>query len=167
MDSPSASGHRPPPTPGSGDDPDPDIPGPEGPLAWTIATQEVVAILGRKWVISVVRELASGTKRRFQLTHAIKGVTPKVLTETLRFLERDGVIERVLHDEGHGSKSIAYQLTDLGRSLANPLTAIYRWGRAHLDEVHRSRQETDALWAEEVVLPGTRDPLEVPENPLK
>ena len=167
MDSPSASGHRPPPTGGEGDDPDSDIPGSEGSLAWTIATQEVVAILGRKWVISVVRELASGTKRRFQLNHAIKGVAPKVLTETLRFLERDGVVERVLHDEGHGSKSIGYQLTDLGQSLANPLTAIYRWGREHLDDVHRSRQETDALWAEEVVLPGARDTLEVPEIPLK
>jgi DNA-binding HxlR family transcriptional regulator len=167
MDSPSASGHRPPPTEAGGDDPDSDIPGSEGSLAWTIATQEVVAILGRKWVISVVRELASGTKRRFQLTHAIKGVAPKVLTETLRFLERDGVVERVLHDEGHGSKSIGYQLTDLGQSLANPLTAIYRWGREHLDDVHRSRHETDALWAEEVVLPGARDTLEVPEIPLK
>jgi DNA-binding HxlR family transcriptional regulator len=167
MDSPSASGHRPPPTGGAGDDPDSDIPGSEGSLAWTIATQEVVAILGRKWVISIVRELAPGTKRRFQLTHAIKGVAPKVLTETLRFLERDGVVERVLHDEGRGSKSIGYQLTDLGRSLANPLTAIYRWGREHLDDVHRSRQETDALWAEEMVLPGARDIVEVPEIPLK
>lgn len=167
MDSPSASGQGPPPTRGSGNEPGPEIPGPDGPLAWTIATQEVLAILGRKWVISVVRELSSGTKRRFQLTHAIKGVAPKVLTETLRFLERDGMVERVLHDEGHGSKSIGYQLTDLGRTLANPLTAIYRWGREHLDEVHRSRQETDALWAEEVVLPGARDTLEVPEIPLK
>ncbi len=167
MDSPSARGNGPPPQGGGGDDPDSDIPGSEGSLAWTIATQEVVAILGRKWVISVVRELASGTKRRFQLTHAIKGVAPKVLTETLRFLERDGVIERVLHDEGHGSKSIGYQLTDLGRTLASPLTAIYRWGREHLDEVHQSQHETDALWASEVVLPSARDSLDVPESPLK
>ena len=104
-------------------------------------------MLGRKWVVPVMRELASGTRRRFQLHHGIKGVTPKVLTDTLRSLERDGVIERVLHDDGHGAKSIAYQLTELGRSLGTPVTAIHRWGHEHLDEVHRSRQYVDSLWA--------------------
>ncbi|MDP9336301.1 MAG: winged helix-turn-helix transcriptional regulator, partial [Actinomycetota bacterium] len=92
MDSPFTSGQRSPSTRRSGKDAGPDTPGPAGVLAWTIATQEVVGILGRKWVIPVVRELASGTKRRFQLHHAISSVTPKVLTDTLRFLERDGVI---------------------------------------------------------------------------
>ena len=95
----------------------------------------------------MLRELVSGTKRHFQLNYAIKGVTAKVLTDTLRFLERDGVVERVLHDEGHGSKSVAYQLTDLGRSLAEPLTGLYRWGEKHLDEVHQAQAETDARWA--------------------
>ena len=113
--------------------------------SWTIVTQEVLAILGRKWVVSVVRELISGTKRRFQLAQSIKGVTPKVLTETLRFLERDGVVERVLHDDGRGSKSIAYQLTRLGETLATPVDALYRWGREHLDDVHYARQQNDAV----------------------
>nr|MDP9335954.1 winged helix-turn-helix transcriptional regulator [Actinomycetota bacterium] len=90
-----------------------------------------------------------------------------VLTDTLRFLERDGVIERVLHDGEHGSKSIAYQLTDLGQSLADPVTALYRWGQEHLDEVHRSQQETDALWALDVALPGARAVVEVSESPLQ
>jgi DNA-binding HxlR family transcriptional regulator len=167
MDSPFTSGRRSPRTWGSGKDSGPDRPGPAGALAWTITTQEVVGILGRKWVIPVVRELASGTKRRFQLHHAISSVTPKVLTDTLRFLERDGVIERVLHDGEHGSKSIAYQLTDLGQSLADPVTALYRWGQEHLDEVHRSQQETDALWALDVALPGARAVVEVSESPLQ
>jgi DNA-binding HxlR family transcriptional regulator len=122
-----------------------DVVGDAGSLAWTIVTQEVLSILGRKWAVPVVRELASGTKRRFQLSHSIKGVTPKVLTETLRFLERDGVIERVLHDDGRGSKSIAYQLTRLGRTLATPVDALYQWGREHLDEVHRARQQHDTV----------------------
>ena len=167
MDSPFTSGRRSPLKRASGNDAGPDIRGRPGPLAWTITTQEVVAILGRKWVIPVARELASGTKRRFQLHNAIRDVAPKVLTDTLRFLERDGVLERVLQDDGNGSKSIAYQLTDLGRSLANPLTAIHRWGREHLDEVHRSQRETDALWADEVVLPGARDALDVPKSSLQ
>jgi len=167
MDSAFTSGQRSPPRRGSRKDAGPDTPGPAGALAWTIATQEVVAILGRKWVIPVVGELAAGTKRRFQLHHAISSVTPKVLTDTLRFLERDGLIERVLHDCEHGSKSVAYQLTDLGQSLADPITALYRCGQEHLYEVHRSQQETDALWALDVALPGARAVVEVSESPLQ
>jgi len=117
----------------------------EGSLGWKIITQEVVAILGRKWVIPVVRELAPGAKRRFQLAQSIKGVTPKVLTETLRLLERDGVIDRVLHDDGRGSKTIAYQLTGLGRTLRAPIEELHRWGREHLDEVHSARQQHDDI----------------------
>jgi DNA-binding HxlR family transcriptional regulator len=138
-----------------------------GPLAWTVTTQEVIGLLGRKWAIPLLRELASGTKRRFQLHHAIKGVTPKILTDTLRFLERDGVIERVLHDDGHGSKSIAYQLTDLGRSLGDPLAALYRWGREHLGDVHQSRAQTDELWTGADDRSGGVAPLDDPESPLK
>lgn len=121
----------------------------------------------RKWVLPVVRELESGTLRLFQLRNGIRGVTPKVLTDTLRFLERDGVIERVLHDDGRGSKSVAYQLTDLGRSLAGPVNEIYRWGRDHLDEVHRCRQDTDTMWGGGAVPQGARGNVEVPKNPLK
>src|SRR5690554_2053440 len=113
---------------------------PAGKLAWTVTVQEVLGLLRRRWVIPVLRELASGTKRRFQLQHAIRGVTPKVLTDTLRFLERDGIVERVLHDDGHGSKSIAYRLTDLGRSLGGPIESLFDWGRTHLDEVHRCQR---------------------------
>ena len=167
MDSPLMRGQRPPSKPDSANDAAPEIPGPAGTLAWTITTQEVVALLGRKWVVPIVRELTTGTKRRFQLHNAIRTVSTKVLTDTLRFLERDGMIERVLHEDGHGSKSIVYQLTDLGRSLADPVTALYQWGREHLDEVHRSQQETDALWADDKVPPGARAVVGVPESPLQ
>jgi DNA-binding HxlR family transcriptional regulator len=144
-----------------------DIPGPSGRVAWTITTQEVIAMVGRKWVVPVVRELEAGTRRQFQLRNGIRGVTPKVLTDTLRSLERDGVIERVLHDDGRGSKSVAYRLTDLGRSLSVPVNAIYRWGRDHLDEVHRCRRDTDTMWAGGTTPPGARGNVEVPKNPLK
>jgi DNA-binding HxlR family transcriptional regulator len=127
------------------DDAAPDLADGAGSLGWKIVTQEVVAILSRKWVIPVVRALASGAKRRFQLAQSIKGVTPKVLTETLRLLERDGVIDRVLYDDRRGSKSVAYQLTDLGRTLWAPIEELHRWGREHLDEVHSARQQHDDI----------------------
>jgi len=134
---------------------------------WTATTQEVVAMLGRKWVLPVVCELGAGSQRHFQLRNRVKGVSSKVLTETLRFLERNGVIAQVLHHDGHGATSVAYQLTDLGRSLDTPVGAIYRWGRDHLDDVARSRQDVDARWAGGEIPRGARGRLEVPKNPLK
>ena len=113
-------------------------------LTWTMTTQQVVALLARKWVIPILRELESGPKRRFQIRTAVKTVTPKVLTETLRSLERDGIIECVVHAEAYGPRGIGYQLTDLGASLSEPLDSLFVWGQAHLEDVHRSRRETDS-----------------------
>lgn len=115
------------------------------PMAWTMTTQEVLALLGRKWAVAIVRELLDGPRRHFQLCCAISGIQPKVLRETLRFLERDGVVERVLHDDGDGGKAIAYKLTGLGRTLLEPLVAVYEWGRDHLDEVHERQRASARL----------------------
>lgn len=114
-----------------------------GAIAWAVVTQEVITLLGRKWVVPVMRELSGGTMRHFQLRTAIKGVTPKVLTETLRSLERDGVVERVLHKEAYGAASVAYALTDLGETLWEPLSELHRWAKEHLDEVHRCQRAAD------------------------
>jgi DNA-binding HxlR family transcriptional regulator len=111
-----------------------------GDLGWTHTTQEVLTLLTRKWVVSVIRALLTGPKRHFQLRLAVKGIQPKVLTETLRALEADGLIERAMLD-ADGAVSIAYWLTDLGQSLVVPLVSLFDWGRAHLDEVHGARLE--------------------------
>ena len=111
-----------------------------GGLAWTHTTQEVLTLLTRKWVVPVIRALLDGPKRNFQLRLAVKGIQPKVLTETLRALIADGLVERVIVHED-GTASIAYGLTDLGQSLVAPLVSLFDWGRAHLDEVHGARQE--------------------------
>jgi DNA-binding HxlR family transcriptional regulator len=116
------------------------------PMTATVTTQEVLVLLSRKWVVSVLRELLAGPRRHFQLRCAIRDVQPKVLRETLRFLERDGLVERVLHDDGVGGKAIAYELTELGGSLVEPLVAIYLWGRTHLDEVRTKRCASADLW---------------------
>ena len=112
-----------------------------GSSAWTATTQEVLALLGRKWVTPIVRELLEGPRRHFQLRHAIRGIQPKVLRETLRFMERDGAVRRVLHDDGVGGRGIAYELTSLGCTLMEPMSSAFEWGRLHLDEVHAHRQQ--------------------------
>lgn len=117
------------------------------PTVWMVTTQEVLSLLSRKWVVSILRELLGGPRRHFQLRHAIKGIQPKVLRETLRFLERDGVVERVLHDDDVGGKGIAYELTGLGCTLVEPLTSVFEWGRDHLDEVHDRQQLSTGMEA--------------------
>lgn len=108
--------------------------------AWVGTTQEVLAVLGRKWLVPVVGVLLEGPRRNFQLLCEIDAIQPKVLRETLRSLERDGLIERVLLNDDAGGKCIAYQLTRLGRSLPELLSSVFEWGARHLHEVHASRE---------------------------
>jgi DNA-binding HxlR family transcriptional regulator len=103
----------------------------ETPAEWCDTIHQVLVLVGRKWVVAIFLELLEGPRRHFQLLRAID-VQPKVLRDTLRFLEDDGVVERVLHDDDVGGKSVAYQLTDLGHSLVVPMGALFDWGRDHL-----------------------------------
>ncbi len=122
--------------------------GPRGSAAsgilWTVTAQEVLALIGRKWTVSILRVLQYGPRRFFQVRAGIGGIQPKVLRENLRALERDGVLERVLHDDGAGSKGIAYELTHLGYSLLDLLNTVHDWGHEHLDEVHACRRADSA-----------------------
>lgn len=113
-------------------------------ILWTVTAQEVLALIGRKWTVSILRVLQYGPRRFFQVRASIGGIQPKVLRENLRALERDGVLERVLHDDGAGSKGIAYELTHLGCSLLDLLTTVHEWGHEHLDEVHACRRADSA-----------------------
>lgn len=96
--------------------------------AWIGTTQDVLGLVCRKWVVAIVRCLLDGPRRHFQLECEISGVQPKVLRDTLRSLERDGLVERILSDDDNGGKCIAYQLTDLGMSMTMLLTSVFDWG---------------------------------------
>jgi DNA-binding HxlR family transcriptional regulator len=101
---------------------------------WGRTVQEVLTLLGRKWVVSILIELSKGPRRHFQLVHALGGVQSKVLTETLRFLESDGIVKRVLHGDDAGGKNVAYKITPRGRTLLASVGSLFEWGRENLDE---------------------------------
>jgi DNA-binding HxlR family transcriptional regulator len=101
---------------------------------WGTTVNHVLSVVGRKWIVSILVELLDGPRRHFQLRRGIHGVQSKVLRDNLRFLEEVGLVESVLHNDDVGGKSIAYQLTDLGRSLLVPLGALFAWGRDHLED---------------------------------
>jgi DNA-binding HxlR family transcriptional regulator len=76
-----------------------------------------------------------------EIRDAIRGITPKVLTQTLRAMERDGLLTRTVHAEV--PPRVEYTLTDLGHSLTQPIGAIATWAAQHGDTVMAHRAEHD------------------------
>jgi DNA-binding HxlR family transcriptional regulator len=105
------------------------------------ATNAALALFGAKWKVDVLYLLAAGVRRRYVL-HDHLLVSKRVLTEVLRSLERDGLVQRHVREDG--PLRVDYTLTPLGRSLTAPLFALYEWADAHMDKVHTARDEHDA-----------------------
>jgi DNA-binding HxlR family transcriptional regulator len=95
-------------------------------------------IMGR-WTLKLLAELSEGGRRYQDLHDAIGGISHKVLTDTLRRAERDGLVIRDL-DAGRVETATLYRLTDLGRSLDEPLAALDRWTASYWHEVEAARQ---------------------------
>jgi DNA-binding HxlR family transcriptional regulator len=94
--------------------------------------------IGGKWTGMVVRCLQGGPRRFTELKEPLRGVTPKVLTETLRAMERDGLVTRTVHDEN--PPRVEYALTPLGRSLVPLIDAARAWSAEHLPALLRARE---------------------------
>ncbi|MFI8962304.1 winged helix-turn-helix transcriptional regulator [Streptomyces sp. NPDC053493] len=106
------------------------------------ARPQPVRVFGGKWTAVVLRCLEDGRSRRFtELRVPLHWITPKVLTETLRAMERDGLLSRTEYDEN--PPRVEYALTALGRSLIGPLDVACGWARAHGPEVTRARESYD------------------------
>jgi DNA-binding HxlR family transcriptional regulator len=102
-------------------------------------SQLFIEMLGGRWTLGVLAELADGGRRYQDIDEALDGVSHKVLTETLRRAERDGLITRHL-DPGRIETSTLYQLTDLGRSLDEPLAAVSYWTDLRWTHVEAARR---------------------------
>ncbi|MDF1602925.1 helix-turn-helix domain-containing protein [Nocardioides sp. YIM 152315] len=102
-------------------------------MARTCPSRVVLHRIGARWTVFVVNALEHQPLRFVELRTHIQGITPKVLTETLRTLERDGLVARTDHEE-HPPR-VEYELTELGRSLLEPLRAVRRWAEAHIPEI--------------------------------
>ena len=94
-------------------------------------------LIANRWTALVIYALAGGTQRYSALQRKIGGVSQKMLTQTLRKLERDGLVERRVYPVV--PPKVEYSLTPLGRTLTGPLRAICRWAEGHLPELERAR----------------------------
>lgn len=97
---------------------------------------------GGKWAALVIRCLEDGPRRFSELRVPLHRVTPKVLTQSLRGLERDGFVSRTVH--AGPSPHVEYALTPLGRSMLEPLEAACAWAAEHWDELLDARERNDA-----------------------
>ena len=105
------------------------------------ASRVVLDRIGDRWTVLIVVALAEGTLRFSELRSKIEGITPKVLTQTLRALERDGLVTRTVYAEV--PPRVEYQLTDLGRDLRAPIDAIRIWAEQHAARIVVNRDRYD------------------------
>jgi DNA-binding HxlR family transcriptional regulator len=104
-------------------------------------TRQVLDRIADKWTVLVIRRLSDGTMRFAQIRRSIDGISQKVLTNTLRGLERDGIVIRKIY--ASVPPRVEYTLTDLGRSLCDLVEGICLWAEANMEEVQAARAAYD------------------------
>ncbi|WP_245195278.1 winged helix-turn-helix transcriptional regulator [Kocuria subflava] len=113
-------------------------------------SRTVLRHLTDRWAPMILTVLAPGQPVRFtELRRTVQGVSPKVLTETLRSMERDGLVTRRVTPSV--PPRVDYLLTDLGASTVEPLAALRRWAEANVGEVQRNRRRYDREQAEGLI----------------
>ncbi|NJP96171.1 helix-turn-helix transcriptional regulator [Nonomuraea sp. FMUSA5-5] len=98
--------------------------------------------LSDKWVTLVLTALSQGPRRYSDLSRRIAGVSQKMLTQTLRVLERDGLVSRTITPSV--PVRVDYELTPLGQSLMPLVSAIKSWAQEHIEDVEAARRRYDA-----------------------
>ena len=102
----------------------------------------VLSRIADKWTALIIHVLATGTRRYAELQREIGGISQKMLTQTLRSLERDGLVQRKVYPEV--PPKVEYALSKLGRTLIEPLQAICRWSEKHLSELEANRARANS-----------------------
>jgi DNA-binding HxlR family transcriptional regulator len=101
--------------------------------------------VGDKWSLSVIFQLGYGTQRFRELHRNVAGISERMLTVTLRALERDGLVRRTAYPVV--PPRVEYELTKIGGSLLATVSPLFAWCDDHLDDITKSRADYDALVA--------------------
>lgn len=106
-----------------------------------IATREILNRVGDKWSVLAIVLLGEGTRRFNELKRELGGISQRVLTVTLRGLERDGLVKRTVHPTN--PPQVDYALTPLGQTLLEPVSVLAVWAQGNRAEVQRARDAFD------------------------
>ena len=101
-------------------------------------TRQVMSTIGDKWSALLVNALAGGPRRHGELARTVAGVSQKMLTQTLRTLERDGLVTRSITPTV--PVRVDYELTELGQSLVPVLQQLKHWSETHIEQVLAARE---------------------------
>lgn len=107
------------------------------------AVSEVLNRVGDKWTVLIVEMLGNGPLRFNELRRMIGNISQKMLTSTLRALERDGFVTRTAFPTI--PPRVDYELTDLGQELLVPVRALGEWARANIDRIADARERFDGV----------------------
>ena len=113
---------------------------PNPPRRRVVNVQDILTSICTKWGLLILYELAKGARRHSELLRAVSGVSQKMLTQTLRTLERDRLVQRTVYPVV--PPCVDYALTPLGKTLMEPLTSLYRWMERHLKKIQQARRES-------------------------
>ncbi|MGC4932763.1 winged helix-turn-helix transcriptional regulator [Gordonia sp. DT30] len=105
-------------------------------------TREILDRVGDKWSVLVIVFLGRRTHRFNELYRAIDGISQRMLTLTVRALERDGLVNRTVYPTV--PPRVDYELTELGRTLLDPIEALNAWANAHRDDIRAARARHDS-----------------------
>jgi DNA-binding HxlR family transcriptional regulator len=103
--------------------------------------RDALGLLSSKWSVDVLLALGNGSRRYHELLGELEPISEKVLTQTLRAMERDGLIHRQVHAEV--PPRVDYALTPLGATLAAPMKALGTWSLARGQHVEAARERFD------------------------
>lgn len=110
-------------------------------LSATCPSRAALEVVGSKWALLIVPLLARQPLRNNELLRQVGGISQKMLTQTLRELERHGLVQRIDHQTV--PPRVEYQLTELGRSLSDALVVVDRWAENHFAAVASARMAFD------------------------
>jgi len=113
---------------------------PSSPVCRTIST--LLSRIGDKWTVLVVQTLAEGPRRFNELRREIPSVSQRMLTLTLRNLERDGLVNRTVTPSI--PPRVDYELTELGQSLQKPICGLANWATENVEAIHDAQAKYDA-----------------------
>jgi DNA-binding HxlR family transcriptional regulator len=112
-------------------------------------TRQMLDRISDKWTPLIIGLLGNGPQRFSELQHTIGGISHKMLSQTLRSLQRDGLVSRKVYPEP--PLRVEYKLTPLGETLCAPMNALVQWSEEHISEVSAAQTQYDAR--KEIALP--------------
>jgi DNA-binding HxlR family transcriptional regulator len=106
---------------------------------YNISVEATLEVIGGKWKTVILCHLTHGKKRTSELKRLMPNITQKMLTQQLRELEEDGVINRIIYNQV--PPKVEYELSEYGQSLESILSALCTWGENHITKIYGDKSE--------------------------